>query len=116
MNVYKYISIAEKLSDDFVNSSLQIGMTKPRILYIRIYKSAWQNQRLVKSISLIGQLTVSSLQVATNFEKRHSDVIEAIENLLGETSDEKSANLTAQISVIKNYSENFGVVDNRTAC
>ncbi len=33
-----------------------------------------------------GQLTVSSLQVATNFEKRHSDVIEAIENIKTENS------------------------------
>lgn len=32
MNVYKYISIAEKLSDDFVNSSLQIGVTKLSLL------------------------------------------------------------------------------------
>lgn len=117
-SVYRYISVVEVLPKNFATSMSQIGMTKPRILYIRIYKSAWQNQRLVKSISLIGQLTVSSLQVATNFEKRHSDVIEtietlikgcaeksadlfiestyvqAIENLLRETSDEKSANLT----------------------
>lgn len=33
-----------------------------------------------------GQLTVSSLQVATNFEKRHCDVIEAIENIKTENS------------------------------
>ena len=32
MNVYKYISIVEKLSDDFVNSSLQIGVTKLSLL------------------------------------------------------------------------------------
>ena len=39
-----------------------------------------------------GQLTVSSLQVATNFEKRHSDVIEAIETLIKGCA-EKSADL-----------------------
>lgn len=33
-----------------------------------------------------GQLTVSSLQVATNFGKRHCDVLESIENLKTENS------------------------------
>lgn len=50
-----------------------------------------------------GTLTVSSLQIADDFSKQHKDVIKSIENLLGETSAKKSANLTAQISVIKNF-------------
>lgn len=50
-----------------------------------------------------GTLTVSSLQIADDFGKQHKHIIKNIENLLGETSDEKSSNLTAQISVIKNF-------------
>lgn len=49
-----------------------------------------------------GQLTVSSIQVATDFEKRHDHVIRDIENLIRQTSAETSANLTPQNWGVKN--------------
>ena len=50
-----------------------------------------------------GKLTVSSLQVATDFGKQHKDVIKSIENLLRETSAKNFANLTAENSAVKNF-------------
>lgn len=40
-----------------------------------------------------GILTVSSVQVANDFEKRHKNVIRAIEDLIDQTSAQNSANL-----------------------
>lgn len=50
-----------------------------------------------------GKLTVSSLQVAADFEKRHDHIIRDIENLIAETSTQNSANLTTQNWGVKNF-------------
>lgn len=58
---------------------------------------AWEEQREVQLINIInkeGQLTVSSREVAENFDKEHKNVIQSIENLLLEMGGaENSASL-----------------------
>lgn len=50
-----------------------------------------------------GVLTVSSLQIAENFEKQHKNVVQAIETLIGQTSAEISANLFIESSYADSY-------------
>lgn len=47
-----------------------------------------------------GRLTVSSLQVAKNFEKRHDHIIRDIENLITEISKKNVTNFTAEFSAV----------------
>ena len=50
-----------------------------------------------------GKLTVSSLQVAKDFGKRHYHIMRDIENLIAETLAESSANLTTQNWGVKSF-------------
>lgn len=50
-----------------------------------------------------GKLTVSSLQVAKDFGKRHDHIMRDIENLVAETSAESSTNLTTQNWGVKSF-------------
>ncbi len=50
-----------------------------------------------------GVLTVSSLQVAKDFGKRHDHIIRDIENLIAETSAKNFANLTTQNWGVKSF-------------
>lgn len=47
-----------------------------------------------------GRLTVSSLQVAKDFEKRHDNIIRNIENLITEISKKNVTNFTSEFSAV----------------
>lgn len=73
---------------------------------IGILKSKQKGMIFLNEITITnrdGKLTVSSLQVAKDFGKRHDHIMRDIENLIAETSAENSDNLTTQNWGVKSF-------------
>lgn len=113
MHFYKYSDFIIKTLDIFANLIYNInggnttGHKKPWYNFtIRILKSKQKGMIFLNEITITnrdGKLTVSSLQVAKDFGKRHDHIMRDIENLIAGTSAESSANLTTQNWGVKSF-------------